>query len=182
MERFLIPFLALALCPSAQAFWGQRTEATSWPPKSLNDDPDVQVPFFTSIAESCAHFHAMDNAEDAVDARTKPIIDKALDDIRAGLLDPEEGWYERTGFAQRQQKDASQRQTAAAVGVLRTLKYPDWQKYSRYDIDGAGDLWTSQIIDGNEVSKDDSHPDYKFTYMGQWISDVYAACEPYERD
>lgn len=91
MKRLLIPFLTLVLCPSAQAFWGKQPTTTSWPPKSLNDDPDVQVPFFASIKESCAHFHAIDSADDAVRARTKPIIDRALDDIQAGLLDPEEG-------------------------------------------------------------------------------------------
>ena len=182
MKRLLIPFLALALCPPAQAFWGKQSPTTSWPPKSLNDDPDVQVPFFTSIKESCEHFHAIASADDAVQARTEPVIEKALDDIRAGLLDPEEGWYERTGFAQSQQKDSSQRMTAAYVGVLRTLKYPDWQKYSRYDVDGAGDLWNSQIIAGDEVTKDDSHSDYKFTYMGGWRRDVRAACKPYEKD
>ena len=179
MKRLLIPFIALALCPPAQAFWGKQ-QATSWPPKSLNDDPDVQVPFFTSIEESCAHFHAIDRTNDVVQARTKPVIDSAMNDVRAGLLDPK-GFNERTLFARRQQRDSEQRLTAAVVGVLRVLKYPDWQKYSRYSFDGAGDLWNSQIIAGDKVANNEKHPDYKFTFMGGWRSDVRAACKPYKK-
>lgn len=154
--------------------------SNSWPPASLNPDPDVQVPFFDSLEQACEHYLAIDRIETQVQNRTQPAIDKALDDLRSGLMNPDD-WEKRVGLETKQRTDAEQRLLAAQVGVLKALRYPDWQKYSRYAHDGAGDLWITQIIDGDRVADNKEHPDYKFTHWGRWRSEVREACNPYSR-
>ena len=147
----------------AQAFW------------SRNNDPDVRIAKYGSVAEACRRYHEQNQVHTVITERTRREVNKHL---YRGLSDEE--FKKITGPAQREEHNADQRWIASKVAVLRAAGYSDWEMYSRYDHAGIGDLWNKHIINGDKVTNNKSHPHYKYTYMGGWYSDVTDICKPYK--
>ena len=132
-----------------------------------------------SLREACDIYFAQDANHTATDERNKPRLDQALDRRQLDEITEEE-WQELTRPWYLAVDLARARWKAAAVGVLRAAGYSDWKMYARYDIDGAGDLWRSNVISGERVTRDENHHHYKYTVVGGWMRDVRALCKRYE--
>lgn len=159
MKRLLLaPFLfLLAGCQSNPTQW-----PTSWsqfdPPPSKKARPFITVKFLDSIEEACKEFKKAEKLEDLFqkkyDAITEPLIKK----YRLGTLTDEE-WKEKTTAAYQALWPRKLKRVSTAVEVLRQAEYPDWKLYSRYNLDGVGDLWRKEAK--KKGSLRDS-PNYKY--------------------
>ena len=86
-------------------------------------------------------------------------------------------WEEKTGPSWEKLWPRNAKSLSTAVEVLRQAEYPDWNLYSRYHIDGVGDLWRARVrarvLKKGKSNRDD--PNYKYTYRG--TSEAAEVCE-----
>jgi len=144
--------------------------------KRVGEDPDVDIAEYASLEEACREYHEESRVHDVIKERLEPYILERAYAVQSGEIDNAE--FQRvTASAQQEQRDSDQRYLASQVAVLRSAGYSDWEMYSRYSVDGIGDLWGESIVDGEKVSENQGHPHYKYTYASLWSMDVVRLCK-----
>jgi hypothetical protein len=173
----LYAFVSLAVGIPAFASWPE-SEANSFNSNSvkLARHPDIQVPETTSIEEAC-HIYIMAWFQDhKEEKRYDPIMKRELERSLRGEI-TEDDFERNTKSVQASKRSTERKLLAAQVGVLKASGNKDWKMYSRYSFDGVGDLWTSNIIAGDEVADNKSHPHYRYTYRSRWWREVDKICK-----
>ena len=141
--------------------------------------PDVQVPESSSIREACEIYFAADAIDTTVGNRYDDKIYSEALRVSDGEITEEE-FAETTRPWQRSVWRAERRYKASQVGVLRAAGYSDWKMYSRYSLEGVGDLWRSNALAGDKVPNDENHPDYRYTFASLWTMEVVNICKSYK--
>lgn len=173
----LYAFVSLAVGIPAFASWPE-SEAKSINSNSgkLARHPDIQVPETTSIKESCNIYFLAWFQDHKADKKLDPIVKRELEKHLHGDIDEVE--FQRITKSVQVSKRSSERKLLAArVGVLRASGNKDWKMYSRYSSNGVGDLWTSNVIAGDRVAYNKSHPHYRYTYASLWWGEVDKICK-----
>jgi len=174
--------------PTAVSTESPVQKATTWPASDAGSfdeignrvatNPHLQVPQASSIQEACQIYFAAGE----LDTKNDELYD---DKINAEYLRKQAGEITNKEFEEiagpwvRARNKHDKRYKASMVGVLRAAGYADWKMYSRYDLEGVGDLWRSNIIAGDKVAYDENHPDFQYTYLAFWSNDVRDICLRY---
>ena len=174
MKRLLLTLFLflLAGCQSNDTQW-----PTSWSqfdnPPSKKARPFITVKFLDSIDLACKEFEK--------NYKLQKLFQKKYDQVALPLLDnndlTDKEWEEKTGPSWEKLWPRNAKSLSTAVEVLRQAEYPDWNLYSRYHIDGVGDLWRARVrarvLKKGKSNRDD--PNYKYTYRG--TSEAAEVCE-----
>ena len=177
IKQICYAFISLVFGIPAFASWPE-SEANSFNSDSvkLARHPDVQIPETDSIEEAC-HVYIMAWFQDHKEEKKHdPIIKKELEKTLRGEI-TEADFDQNTKSVQASKRSTERKLLAAQVGVLKASGNKDWKMYSRYSSDGVGDLWNSNIIAGDEVSENKSHPHYRYTYKSIWWREVDNICK-----
>ena len=138
-------------------------------------DPDVRVPYFSSVKESCEFFHARN---DIYESSRRLNMKADLEDGReweSGRILRSE-YAARTSKRKKESRDLTQRYIAGAISVLRAMGYSDWEMYSRHNGYGIGDL-----VDYSYAKVGfNPEPPYKYYGVWYWMQDIKRACRRYE--
>jgi hypothetical protein len=173
----LYAFVSLAVGIPAFASWPE-SEAKSFNSDSVKHarHPDIQVPETTSIEEACNIYLLAWFQDHKEEKRYDPIMKREIEKLLRGEITKVE--FERNTISVQVSKRSAERKLLAAkVGVLKSSGNKDWKMYSRYSSEGLGDLWTSNIIAGDKVADNKSHPHYRYTYRSLWSREVDKICK-----